>query len=518
MPEHLHREANALLDELGHLPLAITQASAFMIEKKVTISEYLDLFRRADSSPDEVLSKTFQDPRRDCQSENSVMTIMMLSLDHIKKKSPRSAAILSTMANLDRSGIPVPLLYRDGESQVQFREALGVLKAFSLVLADEEGANFQIHPLVQLSTHRWLQINGQDSLYAQETLMIVSEKFPSTEMMRIEAVTTWDLCKKLLPHALRVEMIEPTSEKAKLAKARLQMKIGEYELVQGRTGHSILWHRRAAQGFSDIKNIDVDNQVTTEFSASQNLSDLAMALSMAGFNEESERLHHQAIVGTEKLLGKDHPLTMAMLLRRVLNLNFERRFRESSRLCYGIYDTRITLLGKDHPDTLDTLSCWTTALEWLGKFEECESLGRRAVNGMRRCLPPHHPMLYFATSRLSAILQKLGKTKEAEALARETVRSRLEIYGSESPMLPWSVRVLSLALRDQGKLDEAFKYSKQAFEITENVMGRLHIITLIAIVNLAFLQYGSGRYKEPRFCMKTVSRGCRKNMAHGTLL
>jgi tetratricopeptide (TPR) repeat protein len=496
IPEELDHDAQALLVELGLLPLAITQASAFILENRVTISEYLQLFRGEDNSPHEALSRSFQDPRRQSE-DNSVMNTFELSFNQIRRRSPRSAAILSTIAHLDQAGIPEALLHHDGESQVQFIEALGVLRAFSLIIRNDKRTDVKVHRLVQLSTQRWLQMNGLESDCAQETLIMVSRRFPSTEMIPIEAATTWDLCKKLLPHALRVEKIQPLSEVAISAKAQLQMKIGEYELLRGRSEKSIDYHRRAAQNFAIITDADVQTQVAIL----QNLSDLAIALSMAGFNKESGELHQQAILSMERLVGKDHPLTMAMLLRQAENFNFGRRFKDSHRLYRRVYNTRVTLLGEDHLDTIDALSNSVTALEWLGRFEECEKDCRRVVDRLRVYLPGH-PKLYYATSRLSSVLQKLGNTAEAEKLAREALNVRRQIYGSENSILAWSMHVLSLTLRDQGKLDEAFKHSKGALEIREASMGRFHPVTALALLNLAFLQYGSGNYQEAAVLMQ----------------
>src|SRR5580658_11015434 len=55
-------EAQAeLLGELEYLPLAITQAVAFMMKRNQTISQYLDLYRRSDSSRIQLLSHEFID-------------------------------------------------------------------------------------------------------------------------------------------------------------------------------------------------------------------------------------------------------------------------------------------------------------------------------------------------------------------------------------------------------------------------------------------------------------------------
>ncbi|MCJ1405920.1 hypothetical protein MMC11_009154, partial [Xylographa trunciseda] len=66
-------DATTLLEELAYLPLAITQAAAFISENGLDISEYLELLCTGDSELKELLSEHLEDPRRDFDTENSVM-------------------------------------------------------------------------------------------------------------------------------------------------------------------------------------------------------------------------------------------------------------------------------------------------------------------------------------------------------------------------------------------------------------------------------------------------------------
>ena len=67
-----------ILHSLGFLPLAITQAAAFVTETQITLSKYLNLLEADDSS---VLSKEFYDWRRDFETANSVIQTWKLSFD-----------------------------------------------------------------------------------------------------------------------------------------------------------------------------------------------------------------------------------------------------------------------------------------------------------------------------------------------------------------------------------------------------------------------------------------------------
>jgi hypothetical protein len=154
-------DSKELLHVLGYLPLAITQAAAFISENGLTVSEYLGMLRENDADIKDVLSEKLEDPRRDSDTQNSVIRTWKLSFDQIQKQKPRVTEILSLICVLDRQDIPKSLLRRKDERSIKFTTALRTLQAFSLVTAEKTSENLEIHRLVQLSTQKWLKNKGK---------------------------------------------------------------------------------------------------------------------------------------------------------------------------------------------------------------------------------------------------------------------------------------------------------------------------------------------------------------------
>jgi hypothetical protein len=150
-------ECIELLDRLHHLPLAITQAAAFISEEDVSLTHYLNLLRAGDADTQDLLEQNYYEPGRDSEVQNSVILTWKISFDQISKQKPRAAEILSLMAVLDRLSISDTLLRKPNESKVHFDRAIGTLKAFYLVTEKKNMGSFQIHRLVQLSLQRWLE-------------------------------------------------------------------------------------------------------------------------------------------------------------------------------------------------------------------------------------------------------------------------------------------------------------------------------------------------------------------------
>ena len=162
LPKHSESDdTRNLLEALEYLPLAISQAAAFISENHITLSKYLAILRANNSDLHDLLNEDLGDLRRDKESENSVVKTWKISFDLISEREPRAAEILSLMAVLDRQSILESLLRNPSDQTVGFMKALGTLLAFSLIKAGRDGAGYQLHRMVQLATQNWLQMQDQ---------------------------------------------------------------------------------------------------------------------------------------------------------------------------------------------------------------------------------------------------------------------------------------------------------------------------------------------------------------------
>ena len=141
--ESTEDEQSQLLEQLDYLPLAITQAAAFMAKRHKTISQYLDHYRRSDSTRIRLLSHESIDHGRETRPLESVATTWIISFEQIRTENPRAADLLSLMSFLDRQGIPGSLLIIEHEDPLDFEEAIGMLEAYSLVVVDYKGRQLQ---------------------------------------------------------------------------------------------------------------------------------------------------------------------------------------------------------------------------------------------------------------------------------------------------------------------------------------------------------------------------------------
>jgi hypothetical protein len=97
-------DAKRLGQTLDYLPLAISQAAAYIEVKSLDIHTYLQIYQEKEL---EMLSTKFESSgRENLEVPNAVVATWKLSLESIQGKDPRAVEMLSLMAFYDRQGIP----------------------------------------------------------------------------------------------------------------------------------------------------------------------------------------------------------------------------------------------------------------------------------------------------------------------------------------------------------------------------------------------------------------------------
>ncbi len=81
-------EIQGLVEILGFIPLAITQATAFIQENGIMVKTYFEKLKESDSDLQDYLEEDLPDPQRYPDNENSVIRTWKLSFDQIAKQRP----------------------------------------------------------------------------------------------------------------------------------------------------------------------------------------------------------------------------------------------------------------------------------------------------------------------------------------------------------------------------------------------------------------------------------------------
>jgi tetratricopeptide (TPR) repeat protein len=401
-------KSSELLEVLGYLPLAITQAAAYISENNITVEEYVEAICAEDSEIQDLLTEDLPDLRRDFESQSSVIRTWKVSFDQIRKQKPRAAEILSLMAVLDQQGIPKMLLYKDGERGIEFTTALGMLQAFSLVTVEKGGANLEIHRLVQVSIQRWLELQSEIAKWQEEALKVLTAAFPSGNY------GTWITCKALSPHAQAVTRYTFTSNVNLLQCAELLKNMSSYDQEQGQYN---LAYERSLGALSTRERVLGPEHPDTLTS----MNNLAVVLRDQGKYKAAKKMHRRALELREKVLGPEHPSTLASMNNLAEVLRGQGKYEAAEKMHQQALELWEKVLGPEHPSTLTSMNNLAVVLRGQGKYKAAEEMHRRALELCEKVLGPEHPYTLASMNNLAKVLGGQGKYEAAEKMHRRAL-------------------------------------------------------------------------------------------------
>ncbi|CRG88510.1 hypothetical protein PISL3812_05541 [Talaromyces islandicus] len=115
-----------LLTELEYLPLAITQAAAYINTNKSSISEYLRLLKNTEQDAVAILSTDFGDKTRYPTLTNAIAKTWTITFNKILEHDPLAADLLAFISCIEWKAIPYSILPA-AHSEARLAGAVGAL-------------------------------------------------------------------------------------------------------------------------------------------------------------------------------------------------------------------------------------------------------------------------------------------------------------------------------------------------------------------------------------------------------
>ena len=472
-----------LLEVLGHIPLAITQAAAFINHNGMTVEGYLTALETDKQDLTEFLSHELQDHRRQRGFPNSVFRTWKFSFDQILTQEPQTAKLLSLLAMLDPRRIPEKLVRRSIGRELDFRTAIGTLNGFALITAEIGGEIYAIHPLVQASVHYWLEQRNEKANYVSQALELLAKEF------RYGKLENKETCESLLAHAQAVLNWDYVSkDDDQRYRADLLYKVGSFHTVQGRSSF-------AYQAFSEAHNI-VRKQLGEDAPGTlHSLSILALTLRDQGEYKKAEDMSRRVLAGFEKVLGVEHPDTLFSANKLALALPQE-KYKTAEDMSRRALEGMEKVLGVEHPYTLSSVHDLSSVLFSKKDYKAAEQMSRRALEGREKVLGLEHPYTLNSVHHLSSVLFSKKDYKAAEQMSRRALEGREKVLGLEHSNTLTSVHGLSFILFAKKDYKAAEEMSRRALEGREKVLGNEHPCTVITMSSLAYLYHLQQLYDE----------------------
>jgi tetratricopeptide (TPR) repeat protein len=466
-------EVERLADALGHLPIAIEHAAAYLSETGQTVDDYLSRFQE---NPHRLLGEHASHYPAPV-SAAWLMSVALLTTDAeylfnlCAFFSPEPIATDMFLQNAHAVSGPIGL--REFlSSSTRFRAAASQLDRLSLAKVDGARDQIQVHRVVQVVTRGHLRQNEPDlfQAYRAATEALLAESNPGNPDRGINDVA-YDLSLQHLESdrsflnttnpALRRLIIDQVR--------RLHLRGGHVEAVQ--------FGQDALNVWRDILEPD-DLQVLTL------AVEVAIALRLDGRAADARQLTLETLTTLRQRYGDQHEVTLLCANNYGADLRARGQFGEALELDKDLLQKFELVLGQDHERTLNVQNNLAEDYRRLGRFQEALDTDKRTFSGRLRILGPNDLRTLFSHDAVARDLRGLGLYQESLDIARKVVGAFAAASGRENPDWLNARAGFAAALRKAGHYWDALQESEEVVQRYRDYLGPDHIDALRAVANL----------------------------------
>ncbi|MET8860468.1 tetratricopeptide repeat protein, partial [Streptomyces sp. NPDC004579] len=298
-PDNEHH-ARLLADDLGHLPLALEQAGAFIAESRISVSAYRDLLRQHPA-------QTTSTAPASGNPQRTMARIWRITLDALHRTTPLAVDILRTAAWYAPNAIPRALLAGLTDDPVSYAQALSQLAAYNMITLDAD--TLSVHRLIQTIARTPDPATSDNADPHRTQDAITTARNNATTLLRAALpddpdgnVAGWPAWRTLLPHAeALLTATDPThdTEDTNL----LLTNTATYLQGQGQIPQAITYKKRSVDASTRLHGPDHSSTLASR-------SNLAYAYESMGDLGRAIPLFEQTLTDRVRVLGEDHPDTL----------------------------------------------------------------------------------------------------------------------------------------------------------------------------------------------------------------
>ncbi|MFD9085857.1 FxSxx-COOH system tetratricopeptide repeat protein [Streptomyces prasinus] len=504
MEDLLDDRAPALAENLGHLPLALGLAAAYMINEQLSCTAYLRRLADRRTRLEEALPET-----ADTEAYGRRITAtLLLSLDAVRAADPTGLAVpvLRLAALLDPTGHPhalwtePPLL----DHLTTHRTPPGARDTAPdapRVTAD------QAHTVLRL-LHRYALLTCDTRAEPRAvrvhalTARAVRENTPASDLPDLAVAAadallhTWPETDQ--PHADLAAVLRANTD-ALAGHVHEHLWVPEVHPVLFRAGNSLLdagladaavnyWQGMAETGERLLEADDLSTLTVR--------CNLASSHRLAGRNGEAVGLLERVLADSERLLGADHPGVLVVHARLAVSYREAGRTAEAIRLLEWVLPRRERLLGDDHPDVLTDRALLAVSYQYAGRTAEAVGLLERVLADRERLLGDGHPDTLITRVNLAVSYGYAGRNGEAVDLLERGLADSERLLGDGHPDTLTARVNLAVSYGYAGRNGEAVDLLERGLADRERLLGDGHPDVLTARANLAVLYGRAGRTGE----------------------
>ncbi|KAL2886099.1 putative acyl transferase acyl hydrolase lysophospholipase [Ceratocystis lukuohia] len=439
-----------VLEELGHLPLAVAQAADYMLTNGVSISEYLDLLRTTEKDKIELLGQELSDEAHYETSQGAVATTWLITFRQIQKASKPATTLLAFIANIDSKAIPKSI-FPQFETKQQMTQAIGLLMSYGLLRKHQTPDLFDMHSLVHFTTQLWFRSLETANEQRQAILDHVTSLFPD-EQWKVGHTT-----RRYLPHALHLLH----AEKAKpIGPYGLAFKVGKYLLRGWSTTEAIKMFEFIVGRLRDDSPLLLDSR-----------HELTRAYIRSHRFDEAISIQQRLVDLRSKPGSIDDPLLLDYQYQLARTCCQAGQVERGISILEQVVATRERILSIEDPSLL--LSQRQLAQEYCmnGRSEDEILLLERAVEMRKRELPAGHHSLLSCQSDLSQAYYRYGRIDKRISTLEDIVAAKAKTLFADNYSLVSSQDELISEYLENGQTSKRVSMLQNVVEMRGKVLS-----------------------------------------------
>ncbi len=531
----LDGKAGALAGELGHLPLALSHAAAYMIDQQITCAAYLGRYTAGRDRLDALMPRS-----ADTDGYGRTITAtLLLALDAADACDPAGLArpAIRLASVLDPAGHPETLwatetvtgyltqnrteLARPGGAEpppepgpvtaAQARAALLLLHRYSLAIFDGQAGPraVRVHALTARAARETTPA-GQAAATGQAAAGALAAVWPDPDYAdpalaaALRANTTalaghaknalWypddghpvlfragnSLLRARLHAAAITHWQRAAADSARMFGGEhpytltAQANLAESYRGIGRTGEAIIIGQGVAAEMARILGAEDPHTLTAQ-------ADLALSYRWAGRTAEAITIEEQVAAAVARILGPEHPDTLTVQTNLATSYAQAGRTAEAITIGEQVAAAMARIHGPEHPDTLTTQAHLARSYRTAGRTADAITIGERVAAGRARIHGPEHPDTLEAQADLAQSYWRAGRTAEAITILERVAAAMARIHGPEHPDTLNTQSNLAVSYSQAGRTAEAITIGERVAAAQVHILGLEHPDTLATV-------------------------------------
>jgi tetratricopeptide (TPR) repeat protein len=479
--------AHRIVDELGHLPLALAQAAGYTFVNKC-LETYLDIYRE---SKGKLLAITSSELPSDYPT--SVATTIQMSLERL---SAEAQNVMRLFAHLDSTSIANEIISKAAkrhfktvvkteEPKVDLQTLHQAETLMNIFCAGGEWSEVHFNELVtqclQYSLLR-LTTRGGSKFYSMHILVQsylrsisdpVDDFQPGSLVVRILGSSiTYDanfgqltFNRLVIPH-IRLICIEDVVEagdhlgfgnvldrngNGRLSTVHLERCVELWKASLGEehlnTLKAMLYlansygamgkNQKALELYEPLLHVQERVLGPEDIDTLKTMGNIGMTYSQLGRHQDALKLQEQVLEITKRVFGPEHRDTVDAMGGLAISYDEVGRHKDALELKEKALELQTKMLGEDDPDRLKTMHNISTCYWMMGRHKDAMELIQVVLEKQTRVLGIEHPDTLLTSRNLLRRLKYFGMTDRLRELLLVTLPAHERSLGADHPDTIW---------------------------------------------------------------------------------